>query len=360
MNITINSKNLLKAAQKVGGCIKSSNTLPILDCLLLHAYGNEIILTASDNEIRATTKVAATVERQVDCCIDYNQITGILKSFPSAPVELEFSDKYVKLVCGESRYVLPVSDFTAFPKTQNVDWQNPINMDTDDLCSSLKRAVKFTDPTDDFRGIRNVIVQSLNNNLKVKAMTAFMAFSESVMECPQDFKVLLSNRAASFLATQPIEEETMVMDHTDSNVRFSTETTTITIIQPEQSPPDVDKLLEGKEINHRITVNKENFIRAINALMQLSAVSFSPLKLDFTKKEVVINCDDKFLELKGKEVCIATLEGEEFTTGFNGKILATVLGMVDGEEATLEVADPKRMAFVNTGKIKMLATAYGI
>ena len=191
-------------------------------------------------------------------------------------------------------------------------------------------------------------------------MTAFMAFSESVMECPQDFKVLLSNRAASFLATQPIEEETMVMDHTDSNVRFSTETTTITIIQPEQSPPDVDKLLEGKEINHRITVNKENFIRAINALMQLSAVSFSPLKLDFTKKEVVINCDDKFLELKGKEVCIATLEGEEFTTGFNGKILATVLGMVDGEEATLEVADPKRMAFVNTGKIKMLATAYGI
>lgn len=121
----VRAKDLLDAVQRIGRCVSSRTSLPILSCVLIRAEAQELIISATDLEVGAETRIPAVVRDFAGIAVPAKLLQ---KSIDKAGGAINLTVEDGKLVLTDGARVvrletLPADEFPQLPAMPTA-WQD--------------------------------------------------------------------------------------------------------------------------------------------------------------------------------------------------------------------------------------------
>ena len=93
MKFTLPTAELSNELKKVLSVVSGRSTLPVLSNVLLKAKDNKLTLVTTDLEVRITTSVEATIEREGDTTLPAKKFGQIISKLDGEQVTIDTDDK---------------------------------------------------------------------------------------------------------------------------------------------------------------------------------------------------------------------------------------------------------------------------
>ena len=121
MKLTFHKNDLQNAITIVSKAVPAKTTMPILECILLDATGDEIRLTANDMELAIETRVEGQILEHGKTAIDAKLFSEIIRKLPDSQVIIEERDEKITILCEKANFNISGrrgDDFVAMPSIE--------------------------------------------------------------------------------------------------------------------------------------------------------------------------------------------------------------------------------------------------
>ena len=121
MKLIFHKTDLQNAIAIVSKAVPAKTTMPILECILLDASGDEIRLTANDMELAIETRVEGQILEQGKTAIDAKLFSEIIRKLPDSDVVIEERDEKVSILCEKANFHISGrrgDDFVGMPSIE--------------------------------------------------------------------------------------------------------------------------------------------------------------------------------------------------------------------------------------------------
>jgi DNA polymerase-3 subunit beta len=154
MRFIVNSINLLKSVQALGGVLNAKNTLPILDNFLFELKDQTLSITASDLETIMTVKLDLEMaEDDGNVAVPARLLLDVLRAFSNVPIAFTVDMEYkIELAAGEGKYNLSGYNPDEFPKYPDLQETNTVAMESAVMVNAINKTL-FATGNDELRPV---------------------------------------------------------------------------------------------------------------------------------------------------------------------------------------------------------------
>lgn len=349
MNFIVSSTQLLRQLQTLSGVLNTSNTLPILDHVLLELTPQQLKLTGTDLETTISTTVKVETTSEGKLAVPARLLLETLKTFPEQP--LTFSQKEnntIEISSDQGKYALAYANADEYPQAAEVIDASTLSIQGDTLSTAIHNTI-FASGNDDLRPVMSGVFFQLSSS----GMT-FVATDAHKLVKYERTDVFATETAEFIMPKKPLNllksvlvgsEEEVKVKYNNSNVQFSFDDTLI-----------ICRLIDGKYPNYEAVIPKENpNIMSINRLQLLNTVKrvsiFSnktthQIRLRIAGAELHISAEDIDYSNKAEERLRCSFQGDDMQIGFNARFLTEMLSNLTSEEVQLELSLPNRAGII--------------
>lgn len=349
MNFIVSSTQLLRQLQTLSGVLNTSNTLPILDHVLLELTPQQLKLTGTDLETTISTTVKVETTSEGKLAVPARLLLETLKTFPEQP--LTFSQKEnntLEISSDQGKYALAYANADEYPQAAEVIDASTLSIQGDTLSTAIHNTI-FASGNDDLRPVMSGVFFQLSSS----GMT-FVATDAHKLVKYERTDVFATETAEFIMPKKPLNllksvlvgsEEEVKVKYNNSNVQFSFDDTLI-----------ICRLIDGKYPNYEAVIPKENpNIMSINRLQLLNTVKrvsiFSnktthQIRLRIAGAELHISAEDIDYSNKAEERLRCSFQGDDMQIGFNARFLTEMLSNLTSEEVQLELSLPNRAGII--------------
>ena len=125
MKLICSKANLLNGVQIVSKAVPSKTTMSILECILIDARRNSIILTANDMELGIETKIQGEIVEKGMIALDAKIFLEIVRKLPDNDITIETDDSFkTAITCEKSKFNIigkSGEDFSYLPVIERND-----------------------------------------------------------------------------------------------------------------------------------------------------------------------------------------------------------------------------------------------
>lgn len=317
--------------------------LPILGNILLSTKKSKIFLSSTNLEISASVQIGAKVDEEGEISIPAKVITDLISNLPKETISLESEKEQLKVVTsGFSSTILGMNS-TDFPKVPNsLNDKNTIVFLKKDLTDSLNK-VSFSTSTDETRPILTGVLFILSgDSLSLVATDGFRLSKKAIQlkEYKGEKKsVVIPKGILGEIGRGVFEGDEILFDleENEKQVVFGLENTVLTSRLLEGEYPDFEKIIP-KGSNVKITLDKEEFLRAVKLASIFARESANVVKIKLLKDSIKVFAESGAAGSQETKVdARVEKEGsEEFEIAFNFRYLEDFLHSVTGEEIKME------------------------
>ncbi len=351
MKFIVSSSVLLKNLSALSGVISSSNTLPILDDFLFELKEETLFVTASDLETTMTVALPLTkAEEGGSVTIPAKILLDTLKTFSDIPIIFSINPDtlIVEISAGEGKYKLSGHKSEEFPQTPSLDTTSKVTLGSGVVVDAISRTI-FATGNDELRPVMSGVYCELSpDHITFVATDAHKlvryrrkdAHSDKVTSFILPKKPL--NQLKTILAGKEIE---VVVEYTQTNARFTFETTTL-----------ICRLIEGKYPNYEAVIPSNNpnvllvdRVMLMNSIKRVSLFanqSTHQIRFKISGKELVLSAEDIDFSNEAKERLTCSYEGEDMEIGFNSRFLQDMVSNVLTEQVRMEMSAPNRAGLI--------------
>lgn len=349
MKLICSKANLLKGVNIVSKAVPSKTTMAILECILIDASTNEIRLTANDMELGIETRIEGTIEQKGIIAVDAKVFAEIVRKLPDNDITIESNSNYqISIICEKANFHISGKsgeDFSYLPYIEKNDF----------LCISqftLKEIIRQTifsiADNDNNKLMTGELFEVHQNELKVVSLDGHR-ISIRKIELKEDYsdrKVVVPGKSLqeiSKILSGEVEDEVHIF-FTNNHIVFEFDTTMV-----------VSRLIEGEyfKINQMLSNDYETKF-AINKRELLSCIDRATLLVkEGDKKPIIFHVTDSNMEIKinsqlgsMKEDIDIDKEGKDIMIGFNPKFLIDALRVIDDENITVYMVNPKAPCYI--------------
>ncbi len=349
MKLICSKENLVKGVSIVSKAVPTRTTMPILECILIDASTNEIKLMANDMELGIETRIDGVIEERGTIAIDAKVFFEIVRKLPDNDVTI-FSDASYQttITCEKSKFNLLAKsgdDFAAIPV---IEKNEAITISQFTLKEIIRQTIFSIADNDNNQLMTGELFEIQDNQLKVVSLDGHRISIRKVnlKEGYEPHKVVVPGKTLqeiSKIITGGAEDDVLIY-LSDNHIVFDFDDTTV-----------VSRLIEGEyfRIEHMITSSYETKV-TINKRELLECIDRSILLLkEGEKKPVIMDITDDNMELMMKtmvgsmdENIDIVKEGRDIMIGFNPKFYLDALRVIDSEEITIYLLNPKAPCFI--------------
>lgn len=335
MKILINQKDLIKSINIVQKAVTNRSSLPILSGILMQAYNNKLLLTATDLELGIKTHIDCDVIEEGEIVINSKLIGDIIRKFPNnANINIKTTDKNtLEIKCLNSDINILTNSAKEFPTNTfaNDGIKFTIKSDT------LKRLTKYTSfavSQDNTKPIfTGCLLEIKNNECTFVGLDIFrMSVKTEILNNNDNISVVIPSKVLNEIS-RIIEDDTCNIDIiiSESHISFIMENTTI-----------ISNLLDGKFLDYK-SLLKNEFISSFkinvsdlkNSIERVSLLSREDknnlMIIDIIDDDLKINSTSEFGNAE-EHISITDKKGDDLKIGFNSKYIMDVLKVVETEE----------------------------
>ena len=352
MKFSINSSLLSQRLQTLGRVINSKNAMPILGNFLFKISGNDLTLTASDNEVYLTTTAELIYsEGDIEFTVNAKTIQDAIKEIPEQPMEFTIDAQTLELTIGyqNGKYTLMGESADAYPLCKPIeDNASSLVVESSQLYSCINRAL-FATGDDQLRPVMNgVYFDYQTSGLSI------VASDGRKLACTRMFNLNAEQNSNFNLPKKPanIIKNILQKEEGDTVVRFTQRNAVLTT----QNYMMNCRLIEGKFPNYNsvipqnnpnlMTVNRQSLISALRRILIFSNVGSPLVKLHIEPGRLEVSTKDNDYRRSGVESLLCEYDGAPMNIGFKGTLLVELLNNLEDEEVIFRLADPSRAGII--------------
>lgn len=351
MKLSFEKDSLLNGINIVLKAVPSKTTMPILECILIDASGSEIKLTGNDMELGIETKVEGLILKHGKIALEAKLFSDIIRKLSGgdSPIIIESDEKYnTTISCDKSVFKIQGKDGEEFSYIPHIERDRYITLSQFTLKEVIRQTLFSISPNDSNKMMTGELFEVKDNELKVVSLDGHrMSIRKIILkEHYNDIKVIVPGKTLgeiSKILNGDNESEVQIF-FSSNHIMFDFDSTLV-----------VSRLIEGEyfrisqmlssDYETKVSVNRRTFLDSIERA--------SILIRENDKKPIIITISDEGMQLKmnsafgtmSAEVGI-TKYGKDLMIGFNPKFLIDALRIIDDEEVTLYMMNPKSPCFI--------------
>ena len=349
MKLICSKSNLLHGVNIVSKAVPTRTTMAILECILIDASANEIKLTANDMELGIETKIEGEIAERGVIALDAKIFSEIVRKLPDSDVTIETDASFkTTITCEKAKFNIVGKSGDDFSYIPYIERNEPIVMSQFTLKDVIRQTIFSIADNDNNKLMTGELFEIEENDLKVVSLDGHRISIRNI-ELKNNYshkKVVVPGKTlqeVSKILPGSAEDEVSIF-LTDNHIVFEFENTTV-----------VSRLIEGEyfKIEQMLSSDYETKVK-INKRELLDCIDRATLLVkEGDKKPIIMNITDGTMELKinsfigsmNEDIDIAK-EGKDILIGFNPKFFIDALRVIDEEEVTLYMVNPKAPCFI--------------
>ncbi len=352
MKIVCKKTDLLNSVNIVLKAVSSKTTMPILECMVIDVSSGVIKLISNDMELAIETIVKGEIidsstNRMI--AINAKVFSEIIRKLSDNDIVVETDDNYMmSITCEKARFSIAGKSADEFPTLPVIEKQEPVVLSQFTLKEIIRQTVFSISDNESNKIMTGELFEITGDELRVVSLDGHRISIRKIQlkENYGNIKVIVPGKTlieiSKILSGEMSDEISMYF--TDKHVLFEMEDTVV-----------LSRLIEGEyyKINQMLSSDYETKI-VINKKELFNCIDRSTLLIKETeKKPIIVGVTDDNMELKinsnigsMKEEIDIVKEGKDILIGFNPKFLMDVLRVVDDEEVTIYMINPKSPCFI--------------
>ena len=351
MKLTFKKDSLLNGINIVLKAVPSKTTMPILECILIDASSDEIKLTANDMELGIETKVDGNILEKGKIALDAKLFSEIIRKLSSedSVVTIDSDEKFNTVIsCENSVFKIQGRDGEEFSYLPYIEKNKYICLSQFSLKELIRQTIFSISVNDSNKMMTGELFEVNGGTLRVVSLDGHrMAIRKIALKNEyESTKVIVPGKTLneiSKILTGDNEKEVLIYFGTN-HILFEFDDTIVISRLIEGEYFKVDQMLSS-DYETKVSLNKKEFLDCIERATILIREN--------DKKPVILNIEDEKMSLKlnssfgtmNAEILIHKT-GKDLMIGFNPKFLIDALRIIDDEEVSLYMMNPKSPCFI--------------
>lgn len=349
MKIICSRTNLLHGVNIVSKAVPSRTTMAILECILIDASTNEIKLTANDMELGIETRIEGEIAERGVIALDARIFLEIVRKLPDNDVTIETDSSFKTVItCEKAKFNIIGKSGEDFSYLPYIERNHPVMLSQFTLKEVIRQTIFSISDSDNNKLMTGELFEMKENQLKVVSLDGHRISIRKIelKEAYPDCKVIVPGKTLQEVSkiVPGDASEFVSIFFTENHIVFEFDKTTV-----------VSRLIEGEyfKIDQMLSSDYETKIK-INKRELLDCIDRATLLVkEGDKKPIIMNVTDENMELKINSFIGSMNEdidiqksGKDILIGFNPRFFIDALRVIDEEEVTLYMVNPKAPCFI--------------
>ena len=357
MKLICSKSNLLHGVNIVSKAVPTRTTMAILECILIDASANEIKLTANDMELGIETKIEGEIAERGVIALDAKIFSEIVRKLPDSDVVIETDASFkTTITCEKAKFNIVGKSGDDFSYIPYIERNEAITLSQFTLKEVIRQTIFSIADNDNNKLMTGELFEIEENHLKVVSLDGHRISIRNI-ELKNNYehkKVVVPGKTLQEVSKilPGSAEEDVNMFLTDNHIVFEFDDTTV-----------VSRLIEGEyfKIEQMLSSDYETKVK-INKRELLDCIDRATLLVkEGDKKPIIMNVTDGNMELKinsfigsmNEDIDIVK-DGKDILIGFNPKFFIDALRVIDEEQVSLYMVNPKAPCFIKDDEGKFI------
>ena len=349
MKLVFSKANLQKSVNIVMKAVPSRTTMPILECILIDASTSEIRFTSNDMELGIETRAEGTVLEKGVIALDARIFSEIVRRLPDSEVTIETDENLTAVItCEKARFNIPGRSGEDFAYLPVVEKNDRITLSQFTLKEIIRQTIFSIAANENNKLMTGELFEIRNNRLKVVSLDGHRIAIRNIELAGNypDRKVVVPgktlNEISKILSGEMDDQVSLFFS--ENHIVFEFDQTVVVSRLIDGEYFRIDQMLSS-DYETKLKINKREFMDCIDRATLLVK--------EGDKKPIIISVEDGMMELRidsamgsMKEDIDIEKSGKDIIIGFNPKFLIDALKVIDDEEVTLYLVNPKAPCFI--------------
>jgi len=329
--------------------IPGKTTMMILECVVIEAKDNQIKLIANDLQLGIETLIDGEIKQEGSVAVGAKVFFEIIRKLPSDNVSITVDEDYhMNISCGKAKFNIMTKATDEFPYLPNIVKDKNVNISQFTLKDIIRQTVFSISDNENAKVMTGELFEIHDSELKVVSLDGHRISIRKVKlnQSYDDVSVIIPGKTLieiSKIINGGMDDEVSIF-FTDKHVLFEFEDTIVLSRLIEGEYYKIDKML-STDYETKVTVNKREMLECIDRSTLLLKES--------DKKPVIIDVQDDYMKFAMNsaigsmdEDIDASKEGKDILIGFNPRFLMDALRVIDEDEITMYMINPKAPCFI--------------
>ena len=327
MKLICSKSNLLKGVNIVSKAVPVRTTMPILSL-------DEIKFTANDMELGIETKIEGDIISPGILALDAKVFSEIIRKLPDNDVTIETDDNFqTQITCEKAKFHILGKSGEDFSYLPDVEKNDCVVMSQFTLKEVIRQTIFSIADNESNKIMAGELFEINENHFKIASLDGHRISIRNV-ELRENYaykKVIVPGKTLNEISKilPGSAEDDVMMFITENHIIFEFDRTTV-----------VSRLIEGEyfKIEQMISTDYETKL-SINKKDLLDCIDRASLLIkEGDKKPIIMNINDSIMDIEK--------EGKDIMIGFNPKFFLDALRVIDEEEITVYMVNPKAPCFI--------------
>lgn len=338
MHIYCRQDMLLNSINTVLKACSTKTTMPILECILLHAEDNKLTLVGNNLELGIESTIDADVITPGSIALEAKIFSEIIRKMPGEVVEISSDDNFMtRIISEKSNFQIAGQSGKDFPNLPDVQKINACTVNQLILKDMIRQTI-FSVAQDETRPIlTGEMLQIKDSALNLVSVDGYrISYRKTPISIENTgIEVVIPGKTLAeinkILSSEEEDEVTIYFE--DKHVLFDLGDSKV-----------VSRLLEGKFLKYeqvfssdyetKVIVDRKNFLMSIERAALISREGKkNPIRVELDGDKMIITSNAE-LGTAREEVDVI-LEGKEITIAFNPKYLIDALKAIDEDNVCI-------------------------
>ena len=349
MHIICDKSKLIEGMNIVMKAIPGKTTMMILECVVIEVKDNQIKLIANDLQLGIETLIDGEIKQEGSVAVGAKVFFEIIRKLPSDNVSITVDEDYhMNISCGKAKFNIMAKATDEFPYLPNIVKDKNVNISQFTLKDIIRQTVFSISDNENATVMTGELFEIHDSELKVVSLDGHRISIRKVKlnQSYDDVSVIIPGKTLieiSKIINGGMDDEVSIF-FTDKHVLFEFEDTIVLSRLIEGEYYKIDKML-STDYETKVTVNKREMLECIDRSTLLLKES--------DKKPVIIDVQDDYMKFAMNsaigsmdEDIDASKEGKDILIGFNPRFLMDALRVIDEDEITMYMINPKAPCFI--------------
>lgn len=349
MHIICDKSKLIDGMNIVMKAIPGKTTMMILECVVIEVKDNQIKLIANDLQLGIETLIDGEIKQEGSVAVGAKVFFEIIRKLPSDNVSITVDEDYhMNISCGKAKFNIMAKATDEFPYLPNIVKDKNVNISQFTLKDIIRQTVFSISDNENAKVMTGELFEIHDSELKVVSLDGHRISIRKVKlnQSYDDVSVIIPGKTLieiSKIINGGMDDEVSIF-FTDKHVLFEFEDTIVLSRLIEGEYYKIDKML-STDYETKVTVNKREMLECIDRSTLLLKES--------DKKPVIIDVQDDYMKFAMNsaigsmdEDIDASKEGKDILIGFNPRFLMDALRVIDEDEITMYMINPKAPCFI--------------
>ena len=349
MHIICDKSKLIEGMNIVMKAIPGKTTMMILECVVIEVKDNQIKLIANDLQLGIETLIDGEIKQEGSVAVGAKVFFEIIRKLPSDNVSITVDEDYhMNISCGKAKFNIMAKATDEFPYLPNIVKDKNVNISQFTLKDIIRQTVFSISDNENAKVMSGELFEIHDSELKVVSLDGHRISIRKVKlnQSYDDVSVIIPGKTLieiSKIINGGMDDEVSIF-FTDKHVLFEFEDTIVLSRLIEGEYYKIDKML-STDYETKVTVNKREMLECIDRSTLLLKES--------DKKPVIIDVQDDYMKFAMNsaigsmdEDIDASKEGKDILIGFNPRFLMDALRVIDEDEITMYMINPKAPCFI--------------